>query len=186
MAKLVALSDALSTVKKWAAQLKAITFEDNFQTQVQIANLTNGDALIYSNDSKKYRNSGSLFFDKVVETSVVNMNSTTPATLMSIDLEVEPTDVIEVEAIVNLSSGTASRYAGLLLNIEDTDSIRWTLLTAAITTADDKVVTHKRMVTGLSGKITVDLQWRTGAAATTIYAGARDLYVKKYPGGRTL
>lgn len=56
MAKLVALNNAMDTVKKWAAQAKALTFEDNFQTQVQITEVKEGDTLLYDSESTKFLN----------------------------------------------------------------------------------------------------------------------------------
>jgi hypothetical protein len=56
MAKLTALGDAFSTVKKWAAQMRALTFEDNFQTQVQIKDLIEGDFLRYRREDNKFFN----------------------------------------------------------------------------------------------------------------------------------
>lgn len=56
MAKFAALNDAYDTVRKWAAQLRAITFEDNMQSQVRITDITNNNLLSYDGEDKLWKN----------------------------------------------------------------------------------------------------------------------------------
>jgi hypothetical protein len=186
MAKLVALNNAMDTVKKWAAQAKALTFEDNFQTQVQISNLENGHVLLYSDILRKWLSSDLFEYKQTSATGSTTINTNSYASLMSVDINVVPTDVILAIATINCSSGTINRYAGFRLNIEDTDADRWHYFTAGLTTGDHVNVPLFRLATGLSGVITVDVQWRTGVAATTIYATNRNLWVVKIASGKAL
>lgn len=116
-----------------------------------------------------------------------SMASSSFASLLSTTISCVTTDIVLVLGTANLSSGTAARYAGLKIDLTGSGGgTWWTYFDTGLTTGDDTTATVFRLATGLSGTVTVDLQWKTGISATTIYSAQSALYILKLKDGGAL